>query len=138
MGLGIKARKSHAAPAGCRRRTTTRAGEQRGAMKIAVPKEKRPREARVAVSPDSVKKLIGLGATVTVEAGAGTAAAMLDPAYQAAGAEIAADIGPALAAADIVLKVQRPTADELARINPAATLCCLMAPHADRVMADAL
>jgi len=106
-------------------------------MKIAVPKERRPREARVAVSPETVKKLTALGASVTVEAGAGTAAAMLDEAFKAAGAEIAADIGPALAAADVVLKVQRPSADEIAKMRPGAVLCCLMAPHADRATADA-
>jgi len=106
-------------------------------MKIAVPKERRPREARVAASPETVKKLAALGATVTVEAGAGTAAAMLDEAYKAAGAEIAADIGPALAAADIILKVQRPEAGEIARMREGATLCCLMAPHADRATAEA-
>jgi NAD(P) transhydrogenase subunit alpha len=106
-------------------------------MKIVVPKESRPREARVAASPESVKKLIALGASVTVEAGAGAAAAMLDAAYQAAGAEIAADIGPALASADIVLKVQRPTGDEIARIRQGAALCCIMAPHADRAATEA-
>jgi NAD(P) transhydrogenase subunit alpha len=106
-------------------------------MKIAVPKERRAREARVAASPETVKKLVGLGATVTVEAGAGAGASMLDAAYQAAGATIAADIGPALAEADAVLKVQRPSADEVARIKPGAMLCCIMAPHADHAALDA-
>jgi len=100
-------------------------------MKIAVPKERRAREARVAASPETVKKLVGLGATLTIEAGAGAGASMLDAAYQVAGAMIAADIGPALAEADAVLKVQRPSADEIAKIKPGAMLCCIMAPHAD-------
>jgi len=100
-------------------------------MKIAVPKERRTREARVAASPETVKKLVALGATVTVEAGAGAGASMLDAAYQAAGATIAADIAPALADADAVLKVQRPSAEEIAAIKPGAMLCCIMAPHAD-------
>jgi NAD(P) transhydrogenase subunit alpha len=100
-------------------------------MKIAVPKERRAREARVAASPETVKKLVGLGATVTIEAGAGAGASMLDAAYQAAGATIAADIAPALAEADAVLKVQRPAAEEIARIKEGAMLCCIMAPHAD-------
>ena len=106
-------------------------------MKIAVPKERRAREARVAASPETVKKLVGLGATVTVEAGAGAGASMLDAAYQAAGATIAADIAPALAEADAVLKVQRPSADEIVQIKPGAMLCCIMAPHADRAALDA-
>ncbi|HEY7611087.1 MAG TPA: Re/Si-specific NAD(P)(+) transhydrogenase subunit alpha [Alphaproteobacteria bacterium] len=100
-------------------------------MKIAVPKERRAREARVAASPETVKKLVGLGAAVTVEAGAGAAASMLDAAYEAAGAAIAADIAPALAEADAVLKVQRPSATEIAAIKQGAMLCCIMAPHAD-------
>jgi NAD(P) transhydrogenase subunit alpha len=106
-------------------------------MKIAVPKERRAREARVAASPETVKKFVALGATVTVEAGAGAGASMLDAAYQAAGATIAADIAPALAEADAVLKVQRPSAEEIARIKPGAMLCCIMAPHADRAALDA-
>jgi proton-translocating NAD(P)+ transhydrogenase subunit alpha len=100
-------------------------------MKIAVPKERRAREARVAASPETVKKLVALGAAVTVEAGAGAAASMLDAAYQAAGATIAADIAPILADADAVLKVQRPSAEEIATIKQGAMLCCIMAPHAD-------
>ena len=100
-------------------------------MKIAVPKERRAREARVAASPETVKKLVGLGAAVTVEAGAGAGASMLDAAYQAAGAAIAADIAPVLADADAVLKVQRPSAEEIASIKQGAMLCCIMAPHAD-------
>ncbi len=98
-------------------------------MKIAVPKERRAREARVAVSPETVKKLVGMGASVTIEAGAG--ASTLDAALEAAGATITADIGAALGAADAVLKVQRPSAEEIARIKPGAMLCCIMAPHAD-------
>jgi NAD(P) transhydrogenase subunit alpha len=106
-------------------------------MKIAVPKERRAREARVAASPETVKKFVGLGATVTVEAGAGAGASMLDEAYRAAGATIAADIGAALGDADIVLKVQRPSAEEIAKIKPGAMLCCIMAPHADRATLEA-
>jgi NAD(P) transhydrogenase subunit alpha len=56
---------------------------------------------------------------------------MLDAAYQAAGATIAADIAPVLADADAVLKVQRPSAEEIATIKQGAMLCCIMAPHAD-------
>ena len=100
-------------------------------MKIVVPKERRPREARVAASPETVRKLAALGASVTVEAGAGERASMLDEAYRSAGAAIAADIAAALGEADLVLKVQRPGSDEIAQIKSGAVLCCLMAPHAD-------
>ena len=59
-------------------------------MKIAVPKERRPHETRVAATPESVKKLKGLGFDIVIESGAGEAAAYFDRAYADAGAEIAA------------------------------------------------
>jgi NAD(P) transhydrogenase subunit alpha len=77
-------------------------------MKIAIPKERRAHEARVAASPETVKKIIALGCEVTVEKGAGAGAAMVDEAYREAGAEIAASAKAALEGADIVLKVQGP------------------------------
>jgi NAD(P) transhydrogenase subunit alpha len=82
-------------------------------MKISIPKERRADEARVAGSPDTVNKLIGLGFDVVVEAGAGKGSSIADEDFAAAGASIAADEASALGEADIVLKVQRPlTADE--------------------------
>ncbi|MFP5512416.1 MAG: NAD(P)(+) transhydrogenase (Re/Si-specific) subunit alpha, partial [Alphaproteobacteria bacterium] len=77
-------------------------------MKIAIPRERRPGERRVAASPDTVKKLKALGLDVVVESGAGLGSSLPDAAYEAAGAAIAADAASALADADIVLKVQRP------------------------------
>ena len=97
-------------------------------MKIAVPKECRPGEARVAVSPEVAGKLVGLGFTVAVEKGAGTGASFLDEAYQEAGATIAKDAASALKGADIVLKVQAPTTqggegkNELAMMKKGAIL----------------
>jgi NAD(P) transhydrogenase subunit alpha len=114
-------------------------GEQVGIklpMKIGIPKERRPNEARVAVSPDTVKKLIALGAEVVVEAGAGAASAVPDGAYAAVGARIAHDEADALSDADIVLKVQRPLTageggpDELALMKPGALLIGILAPYA--------
>ena len=77
-------------------------------MKISIPKERRADEARVAGSPDTVKKLIGLGFDVVIETGAGEASSIADEDFAAAGATIAADEAAALGDADIVLKVQRP------------------------------
>ena len=91
-------------------------------MKLAIPKERRPGEARVAASPDTVKKLKQLGLDVVVEAGAGVAAAVPDAAFQAAGATIAPDARAALADADIVFKVQRPLADEVGLMKRGAVL----------------
>ncbi len=77
-------------------------------MKIAIPRERRAHEARVAASPETVKKMVGLGCEVVVEKGAGEGAAILDSDFEAAGAGIAADAAAALAGADVVLKVQGP------------------------------
>ncbi len=80
-------------------------------MKIAIPKERRLHERRVAASPETVKKLIGLGFEVTVEKSAGDGASIPDADYAEAGAALAADEAAALKDADIVLKVQAPLAD---------------------------
>jgi NAD(P) transhydrogenase subunit alpha len=77
-------------------------------MKIAIPKELRAGETRVAGSPEVVKKLIGLGFQVSVEKGAGLSAAFTDEAFKAAGADITADLAAATKDADVVLKVQAP------------------------------
>ena len=104
-------------------------------MKIAVLKERRPFERRVAATPETVKKFIGLGASVTVETGAGDGAFFLDDAYAAAGATVATDAATALAGADLVLKVRRPLApgegevDELALLTPGQTVLGLLDPY---------
>jgi NAD(P) transhydrogenase subunit alpha len=77
-------------------------------MRLAVLKERRPGEARVAATPETVKKLIGLGLTVAVEAGAGQGASIPDAEFAAAGAEIAPDAAAALAGAGIVFCVRAP------------------------------
>src|SRR5271155_5123034 len=81
-------------------------------MRSAVLKERRAAETRVAATPDTVKKLIGLGLTVAVEAGAGANASLSDADFAAAGAEIAADAAAVLAGAGIVFAVQTPGAEE--------------------------
>jgi NAD(P) transhydrogenase subunit alpha len=112
-------------------------------MKIAIPRERRANETRVAASPDTVKKLVALGAEVAVEAGAGENAAFLDEAYRTAGASIAGDEAAALKDADIVLKVQRPLAkteggpDELALMKSGAILIGMLSPYADRALVKA-
>ena len=102
-------------------------------MKFAVPKERRAHERRVAVSPDTVKKYVQLGAEVVVETGAGVSAGVADEQFAAAGAAIAADEAAALGDADVVLKVQRPLteadggADETALIAKGAILVATLA-----------
>jgi NAD(P) transhydrogenase subunit alpha len=103
-------------------------------MKLAIPKERRAHELRVAVTPDTVKKLIPLGFDVVVESGAGLGSAITDEAFRAAGAVVAAEETQTLGNADIVLKVQRPLTaaeglDELAMIKPGALLLALLDPY---------
>jgi NAD(P) transhydrogenase subunit alpha len=103
-------------------------------MKVAIVKERRAHERRVAATPDSVKMMVGLGLEVVVEAGAGGGAALPDTAYRTVGATIAPDEAAALSGADIVLKVQRPLVggengpDELSLIKPGAVLIGLLQP----------
>ncbi len=77
-------------------------------MKVAVLRERRAGETRVAATPETVRKLAGLGCTVAVEAGAGLASGIPDAAYAEAGAEVLADPAAVLAGAGIVLKVRAP------------------------------
>jgi len=114
-------------------------------MKIGIPRERRADEARVAVSADTVKKLVALGAEVMIESGAGVGSAVPDGAYAAAGARIAVDEAECLKDADVVLKVQRPLTaaeggpDELALMKSGAMLIGILAPYAakDQVAAYA-
>ena len=85
-------------------------------MRIAVPRERTPREARVALVPESVAKLVKSGSTVVVEHNAGLAAGFPDAQYVAAGATIAPDIGAAFSGADLVCQVQPPTAATAAQV----------------------
>ncbi len=106
-------------------------------MKLAVPRERAAGEARVAASPETVRKLKALGLDVVVEAGAGAESRISDQAYKDAGAEIVADAQAALSAADIVFKVSRPSADEVARMKKGATLIAMLAPLANKADAKA-
>ncbi len=93
-------------------------------MRLAVLKERRDFETRVAATPDTVKKLVGLGLTVVVESGAGLTAAVSDAEFQAAGAEIAGNAAQALAGAGIVFAVQAPLPDVLGLVPRGALLVC--------------
>jgi proton-translocating NAD(P)+ transhydrogenase subunit alpha len=96
-------------------------------MKIAIPAEADETEARVAATPDTVKKMRALGAEVSVETGAGAGAGVPDADYEAAGARIAH--GPdAVRDADIVLKVRRPGAEEAERYKKGALVIGIMDP----------
>lgn len=95
-------------------------------MDIGVPQETAPRETRVAVTPETAKKLIAQGHRVRVQAGAGEAASAPDSAYTAVGAEIVN--GPDAFAAPLVLKVRAPLHSELAQMLTGATLVGMLDP----------
>jgi NAD(P) transhydrogenase subunit alpha len=97
-------------------------------MKVAIVKERRAHERRVAATPDTVKQMVGLGLDVSVETGAGAEAGFLDSTYEAAGASIAADEAATLGGADLVLKVQRPEAGEVEQLKRGAVLIGLLSP----------
>jgi len=100
-------------------------------MKIAILKERRSYEARVAASAETVKKFVGLGVEVSIEKDAGQGASILDVEFKEAGASIAGSASAALDGADVVLKVQRPMIagekhDELSAFSTGQALICQM------------
>ena len=99
---------------------------------IAVTKERRGGETRVAAVPETVKKLIAAGFTVTLESGAGLAASYPDADYAAAGATIAKTAKDALSGADILFKVRAPEADEIAALKAGAIVTAVLNPYQDK------
>ena len=95
-------------------------------MRIGVPAETRSGETRVAVTPETAKKLKAQGHTLLIQSGAGVAASVTDEAYHAVGAEIT-DAAGALAC-DMVLKVSAPSADELKHMKSGAALVGMLNP----------
>ena len=108
-------------------------------MKITVLKEMGDHEHRVAATPETVKKLIGMGAEVTIEAGAGEGASLPDALFEQAGASIAADASTTVAGADIILKVRGPeNIESLAGAKPGALLIATLNPYGARAEIEAL
>ncbi len=100
-------------------------------LKIAIPVETAKHEKRVAISPDTIKKLIQLECAITIETGAGDAAAYTDAAYKDEGAKIAKTFADTVKSADIVLKVQAPTPEELKAIPKKSLLIAMLAPFSN-------
>jgi NAD(P) transhydrogenase subunit alpha len=107
-------------------------------MRLAVLKERRANETRVAATPETVRKLVQLGLQVAVEAGAGAHAAIADADFAAAGAEIAPNAKAALANAGVVFAVQLPEPAERAAIPSGALVVCISGIMADKSAAPAL
>ncbi|MDO9587258.1 MAG: Re/Si-specific NAD(P)(+) transhydrogenase subunit alpha [Brevundimonas sp.] len=108
------------------------------AVAIAVTRERRDGETRCAVTPDTVKKFVAMGATVTVEAGTGAGSSIPDDDYAAAGATVAKDTKAVLSGADIVLKVRGPTAQETSALKPGAVVVALLDAYRDKETVTAL
>jgi NAD(P) transhydrogenase subunit alpha len=97
-------------------------------MNVVVLRETQPGEARTALMPESVKKLVDLKCSVLVESGAGLAAARTDDDYREVGAEVSADRDALLAAADVLAVVNRPSADDFARLKTGAVVIGFLRP----------
>ena len=100
-------------------------------MRLAVPREAAPNEARVALVPETVAKLTNAGAAVSIAAGAGRGAHLSDEAYREAGASVVDDPAVLLSDADLVVTVGRPSAPVLANMRSGATILALLAPLGD-------
>jgi len=131
----------------CKVRRTNRlpaSNQPKHSMKIAIVKERRPHETRVAATPETVKKLKALGVEeIAIEAGAGVTAAYTDQAYTDAGAMIVPDAASAVAAADILFKIQRPMStaegtDELALLRQGQVLMSPLSALTERELVHAL
>ena len=110
-------------------------------MQVGVIKEQRTGELRVAITPETVKKFVGMGLSVVIETKAGLTAAITDQSYKEAGANIVKTPVDALKNADIVLKVRKPiqsdgsgqnTEDEVKIMKAGAVLICLMEPYSSQ------
>ncbi|MEO1001163.1 MAG: NAD(P)(+) transhydrogenase (Re/Si-specific) subunit alpha, partial [Pseudomonadota bacterium] len=97
-------------------------------MKIAIPKETRANETRVAAVPETVKKLTKLGAEVVVEKGAGGPASYTDAAFEEAGASLAEGFAATVEGAEIVLKILAPTAEEVGQLAKGQKVFATMMP----------
>jgi NAD(P) transhydrogenase subunit alpha len=108
------------------------------AIAVAVTRERREGETRCAVTPDTIKALIKLGASVKVEAGTGAGSFIPDADYEAAGAVIAADTRGTLEGADVVLKVRGPTAQETSALKPGAVVIAMLDAYREKETVQAL
>jgi NAD(P) transhydrogenase subunit alpha len=107
-------------------------------MKIAIMRERVGGETRVAATPETITKLIGFGASVSVEKGAGEASRILDQQYTDAGASVEATAAAAVKGADVVLAVRRPEASALSGANKGALVLAIADPYGNEPALAAL
>jgi alanine dehydrogenase len=107
-------------------------------MKVGIPREVKNHEYRVAITPAGVRELTAHGHEVYLEKGAGAGSQLADDVYIAAGATIIPDADAVWGAADMVLKVKEPIAEEYHRMRPGLTLFTYLHLAADKACTDAL
>ena len=107
-------------------------------MQIGVLKETHPGENRVALIPDTVKKLVKLGADITVEAALGQGSGFADDEYTEAGAAVSADRNGILGQSDIILRIRKPESGEVGRIKKGCIHISYLDPFNEGELVDAL
>lgn len=107
-------------------------------MQIGVLKETHPGENRVALIPDTVKKLVKLGADITVESALGQGSGFADDEYAEAGAAVSADRNGMLGQSDIILRIRKPEADEVGQIKQGCIHISYLDPFNEGKLVDAL
>jgi NAD(P) transhydrogenase subunit alpha len=107
-------------------------------LTIAVTRERHQGETRCAVTPDTVKKFVAMGAAVSIEAGTGQASSIPDADYAAAGATVKPDTRAVLEGADLLLKVRGPTQQEITALKPGAIVVALLDAYREKDTVSAL
>jgi NAD(P) transhydrogenase subunit alpha len=107
-------------------------------MRIAIPKETHPGENRVAITPESAKKLCRLGAELIVEAGLGVGSGFTDAEYAEAGATVSADRNELFSSADVLLRLRKPALDEIKLMKRGCIHISYLDPFNERELVTAL
>lgn len=107
-------------------------------MRVGILKEVQPGEDRAALIPPDVKKLVALGAEVVVEAGCGAGCGFGDAAYAEAGAKVVSDRGQILSQSDAVLRLTKPSLDDIALLKEGAIHVSYLDPFNEAALTDAL
>lgn len=107
-------------------------------MRIVITKETHPGDPRVPLIPAGAKKLVDLGAEVGIESGLGLSVGFQDELYREAGAEVVADKAELLKSADMILKLHKPTAEEVALMKKGAVLVSYLDPFNERELLASL
>jgi len=107
-------------------------------MRLAIPRETHPGENRVPITPDTAKKLCRLGATVEIEAGMGLPAGFSDGEYTAAGAEVASDRAQLMSSADVLLRLNKPSLEDIALMKRGSIHISFLDPFNEHELVSAL